>query len=130
MHSYPTEGMHNKIITVGTHKDMEYCCSETRAEKNEMLVNLLYPLFPDDLVLFGDAMEPIFPLNTLKEVVIPLRQAIESSAPDPVDIPLRWYLLELILRRLSSRLGGKVLSRVECCEVAYKLGFSDDAALV
>jgi len=30
MHSFPTEGMHNKIITVGTHRDMEGCCSETR----------------------------------------------------------------------------------------------------
>ena len=101
MHSYPTEGMHNKIITVGTHRDMEDRCSETRAEKNEMLFNLLHALFPDDLVLCGDAMEPIFPLNTKdpdeddQKVAMSLRQAIESSAPDPVDIPLWWYLLEL-----------------------------------
>jgi len=138
MHSFPTEGMHNKIITVGTHRDMEDCCSETRAEKNEMLFNLLQPLFPDDLALFGDTLEPIFPLNTKnpdeddKKVAMTLRQAIESSAPDPVDIPLWWYLFELALRRLASQLGREVLSRKECLGLAHKLGFSDeefDAAL-
>ena len=138
MHSFPTEGMHNKIIAVGTHRDMEDCCSETRVEKNKMLFNLLHPLFPDDLALFGDTLEPIFPLNTKnpdeddKKVAMTLRQAIESSAPDPVDIPLWWYLLELGLRRLTSQLGRQVLSRIECLDVAHKLGFSDeefDAAL-
>ena len=138
MHSYPTEGMHNKIITVGTHRDMEDRCSETRAEKNEMIFNLLHTLFPDDLVLCGDAMEPIFPLNTKdpdeddQKVALTVRQGIESSAPDPVDIPLWWYLLELILQRLASQLGRTVLSRKECLHVAHELGFSDkefDAAL-
>ena len=138
MHSYPTEGMHNKIITVGTHRDMEDRCSETRAEKNEMLFNLLHTLFPDDLVLCGDAMEPIFPLNTKdpdeddQKVALTVRQGIESSAPDPVDIPLWWYLLELILQRLTSQLGRTVLSRKECLHVAHELGFPDkefDAAL-
>ena len=138
MHSFPTEGMHNKIITVGTHRDMEDGCSETRAEKNEMLFNLLHPLFPDDLTLFGDALEPIFPLNTKnpdeddRKVAMTLRQAIESSAPDPVDIPLWWYLFELALRRLASQLDREVLSRKECLDLAHKLGFSDkefDAAL-
>ena len=138
MHSYPTEGMHNKIITVGTHRDMEDRCSETRAEKNEMLFNLLHTLFPDDLVLCGDAMEPIFPLNTKnpdeddQKVALTVRQGIESSAPDPVDIPLWWYLLEIILQRLASQLGRTVLSRKECLHVAHELGFSDkefDAAL-
>ena len=138
MHSYPTEGMHNKIITVGTHRDMEDRCSETRAEKNEMLFNLLHALFPDDLVLCGAAMEPIFPLNTKdpdeddQKVALTVRQGIESSAPDPVDIPLWWYLLELILQRLVSQLGRTVLSRKECLHIAHELGFSDeefDAAL-
>jgi len=138
IHSNPTKGKHNKIIAVGTHKDKEKQCRETRAKKNEMLFDLLKPLFPDDLVLFGKAMELIFPVNTKNpdkhdnEVAVLLRRAIESSAPDPIDIPLWWYLLELALQRLAGQLDRKVLSRKECLDVAHQLGFSDkefDAAL-
>ena len=95
---------------------MEKECSETRAEKNETLFNLLHPLFPKDLILYGDAMEPIFPLNAKepdeedKRVAQLLREAIESSGPGPVELPLWWYFLEIALGRLAAMLGRRVLS--------------------
>ena len=139
MHSHPTEGKHPKIMIACTHRDMEKECSETRAEKNETLFNILHPLFPDDLVLYGAALnEPIFPLNAKepdeedKSVARLLRQAIESSSPGPEELPLWWYFLEIALGRLAAMLGRRVLSRNECLSVAHSLRFSEeefDAAL-
>ena len=138
LHSHPTEGKHSNIMVAGTFRDKESDCHETRAEKDEMLFNLLHPHFPDDLVLYGETMKPIFPLNTKhpdkddQRVAQLLREAIERSAPDPVNIPIAWYLLELALRRLAALLRRRVLSRKECLLIAEQLGFSEsecDAAL-
>ena len=139
MHSHPTEGKHPKIMVACTHRDMEDKCSETRAEKNETLFNLLHPLFPDDLVLYKAALnEPIFPLNAKepdeedKRVAQLLLKAIESSSPDPKKLPLWWYFLEIALGRLAAMLGKRVLSRNECLSIAHNLSFSEeefDAAL-
>ena len=132
MHSHPTDGKHPNIMVACTHRDMEGKCSETRAEKNKTLFNLLHPLFPNDLVLYGDAMEPIFPLNAKepdeedKRVAKLLRQAIESSAPDPVELPLWWYFLEIALARLATMLGRRILSRKECLSVAHNLRFPEE----
>ena len=133
MHSHPTEGKHPKIMVACTHRDMEDKCSETRAKKNETLFNLLHPLFPDDLVLYRAALnEPIFPLNAKepdeedKRVARILRQAIESSSPNPEELPLWWYFLEIALGRLAAMLGKRVLSRNECLRIAHHLRFPDE----
>ena len=132
LHSHRTEGKHSNIMVAGTFRDKESECSETRAEKNEMIFNLLHPHFPDDLVLYGEAMEAIFPLNTKKpnkddqRVAQLLREAIERSAPDPVKVPIAWYLLELALRRLAALLSRRVLSRKECLVIAQQLDFSEE----
>ena len=132
LHSHPTEGKHSNLMVAGTFRDKEMECSETRAEKNEMIFNLLHPHFPNDLVLYGDTMEPIFPLNTKdpdeddQRVAELLRQAIERSAPDPVKVPISWYLLELALRKLAALLSRRVLSRKECLVIARQLDFSEE----
>ena len=132
LHSHPTEGKRSNIMVAGTFRDKESDCHETRAKKNEMLFNLLHPHFPNDLVLYEETMKPIFPLNTKhpdeddQRVAQLLREAIERSAPDPVRIPIAWYLLELALRRLAALLSRKVLSRNECLVIARQLGFSKE----
>ena len=131
LHSHPTEGKSSNIMVAGTFRDKESECSETRAEKNEMIFNLLHPHFPNELVLYGEAMEPIFPLNTQhpdkddQRVAQLLREAIERSAPDPVKVPISWYLLELALRRLAALLSRRVLSRKECLVIARQLDISE-----
>ena len=135
LQSQPTEGRNSMIAIVGTHKDKEHeCLSETRAEKNKTLFDLLHPAFPDDLVLYNKGLnEPIFPVNTKdpgeeeRQTATVLRQAIESSAPDPVRIPIMWYILELLLRRLASILGRRVLGTKECVDIAHKLNISTEA---
>ena len=132
LHSHPTEGKHSNIMVAGTFRDKEKKCRETRAKKNKIIFNLLHPHFPDDLVLYGAPRELIFPLNTKhpdkddQRVAQLLREAIERSAPDPVKIPISWYLLELALRRLAALLRRRVLSRKECLSIAQQLGFSEN----
>ena len=41
----------SKLVMVGTHRDLEHQCSETREEKNQMLRELLYK-FEQSLILF------------------------------------------------------------------------------
>ena len=132
LHSHPTEGKVSNIMVAGTFRDKESECSETRAEKDQMLFNLLHPHFPNELVLYGETMKPIFPLNTQhpdeddQRVAQLLREAIECSAPDPVKVPISWYLLELALRRLAALLERRVLSRKECLVIARQLDFSEE----
>ena len=131
LHSHPTKGKFPKIMLACTHRDMEEKCSQERAENNQTLFKLLHPLFRKDLILYGDAMEPIFPLNTKepdeedRRVAKLLRQAIESSASDPVKIPLWWYFLEISLGRLAAVLGRRILSRNECLGIAHNFRFSE-----
>ena len=49
IHSLPStgEGKHSKTLVVGTHRDLESACSETRVEKNRKLVDMLLPILQD-----------------------------------------------------------------------------------
>ena len=135
LQSQPTDGRNSMIAVVGTHRDKEHeCLSETRAEKNKTLFDLLHPAFPDDLVLYNRGLnQPIFPVNTKepgeedRRIAEILRQVIESSAPPKVRIPIVWYILELLLRRMASLLVRKVLSTKECLDVAHSLKISTGA---
>ena len=68
IHSRPStgEGKHSKTLVVGTHRDLESACSETRVEKNRTLAKMLKPILQDELVLYSPRLqdpEVIFPIN-------------------------------------------------------------------
>ncbi len=44
-----------------------------------------------------------------------------------INIPIRWYVLEMSLKEVSSRLNRKVLSKQECLEVAKQIHIEKDA---
>ena len=54
IHSQPStgEGKHSKTLVVGTHRDLESACSETRVEKNRKLVDMLTPSLQDQVVFY------------------------------------------------------------------------------
>ena len=69
IHSRPSigEGKHSKTLIVGTHRDLESACSETRIEKNRKLVDMLMPILQDELVLYCPRLqdpEVIFPKDS------------------------------------------------------------------
>ena len=124
-----------RIAVVGTHRDMESLCEgETREEKNQKLLDLLRPRFGDSLIFYDKLKELIYPINAKspsqedKAVAGELREAtIRSSAPKPVQIPLPWFVLEQVLRKLAKERGTGVMHIDGCREVASRLRIKSNA---
>ena len=126
-----------KLFVVGTHQDLEHQCqTETRAGKNEKLLKLLQPQLGTNLEVYktGDHVELIFPVNSKtpkerdKKVAEQFRRAVHNLArsKEKVDIPLYWFLLELLLHQLAANSG--ILSFEGCKEEAIRqLNISEEA---
>ena len=128
----------SKIIVVGTHRDLASDCDETPKQKNEKFATIASPNFKDDVVYCNEGLEEIvFQLNTKnpdsddKNEARKIRTCIEKGAKQH-EIPIWWFVLQLILEALAIKLGREVLSKEECLHVSDSLGFSEgelDAAL-
>ena len=136
-----TKGECSKIMIVGTHRDEEHLCTtETREEKNKKLEKLLLPMFQEEVVYYNLAKnEVIFPVNAKNPEELDKSTArdiqsvvLTKCMPDPIDVPLQYYSLEIILEEVSLSLDRGVLSKEECLRAADKLFFNEhtlDAAL-
>ena len=124
----------SRIMVVGTHLDEESkCTTESREEKNKKLEKLLLPMFKNEVMYYGDKF--IFPVNAKnpgdheKDMVKLIQHDILTKcSPEPIDIPLQYYGLELLLEES----GRGVLSKEECLQAALDLHFDKhtlDAAL-
>ena len=128
----------SKIITVGSHRDLIAECEETPEEKNKKFVTIASPHFTDDVLYRDEGMkEVIFKVNTIDPTVddekeaSKIRAVIEESAVEH-EIPIWWFILQLILEALARKLNRNVLSKSECIHVSSSFGFSEgqlDAAL-
>ena len=126
-----SQDAHPQIITVGTHRDTESKCSESRQEKNQQLQALLDP--NHFRVLYnGQGMdELIFAVNSLspedvdRHVAQVLRNEIISQlSPRLVKQPIAWLGLEIVLQRTSH---DGLLSFVECQVSAKRFCIEGDA---
>ena len=128
-----------KILVIGTHRDKQSECTESLEEKNKILSKLLKPL-ADDVIYSNFAQgDLIFPLNAQlpdefdHKVAEEIRTLImRQCSPQPDEIPLGWYALQLKLREIAESLRREVISREECLAVAHKLHMDEkslDAAL-
>ena len=137
IHSRPStgEGKHSKTLVVGTHRDLESTCSETRVEKNRKLVDMLMPILQDELVLYCPRLqnpEVIFPINAQTpgeqdhQVCALIRMQVEDKqcAPPPYKIPIGWFLLEQDIIKSSK---GGVISKKQCISIASLLNIDAEA---
>ena len=123
------------IAVLGTHKDLESLCEEeTREEKNQQLLDLLQPRFGDRLIFYDRLKELIYPVNARnpsqedRAVAGDLREAtIRSSAPKPVQIPLPWFMLEQLLRKVAKERGTGIMHIDECRKTASSLHIKPSA---
>ena len=134
-HSSP-EAPDSKLVIVGTHRDLEKECPETRNEKNENLLSVLSPAFDRSLVFHGQQLnEVIFPVNAKApepedfEVAKQLRAEIlrATSHMPHKKTPVSWFILEQMIHRIARILGRSVLSRGECMQIARYLHLSEEA---
>ena len=102
------EGKHSRLFVIGTHRHHE---SESRVQKNKILVSMLKPL-QDQLVHYHLGAEVIFPINAKspteqdQQVCAMIRQVVEDrkSAPPTYKIPIGWFLLEQDIIKLTAAL--------------------------
>ena len=139
-HSLPCtieDGKCPKLITIGTHRDLEdQCTSETRAEKNEKLRNILIPspeLAPEsNAVFYGQTgAEVIFPLNCKtpteddQKVASELRKAITNLKPPSRPIPYQWLGFELDVEEAAGARG--LLSLDNCRPIAQQFFITENS---
>ena len=136
-----TKGECSKIMIVGTHRDEEHLCTtETREEKNKKLAELLLPMFQEEVIYYNlPENELIFPVNAKnpnefdKGTARDIQSVVLTECmPDPIDVPLQYFSLEIVLEEVSLSLGRGILSKEECLRAADKLYFDEhklDAAL-
>ena len=132
------KGKRSKIVAVGTHKDLANECEETREAKNKKLAAIISPHYEKDVLFCGDDLKDvIFQVNTIdpkvddQKTASKIRESVEKCATDH-EIPIWWFILELILEALAHKQGREVLSKEECIHVSNALGFTEeqlDAAL-
>ena len=122
----------SRIMIVGTHLDLEHeCKGETREEKERKLMKLLKPEFRKKAVYYDlSTKKYIFPLNAKNpqsedKILIKSIQDIVTTecSPEPVNVPLQYFALEIVLEDVSQKLGRGVLSIEECLEAAAGLHF-------
>ena len=126
------EGKCSKVVLVGTHRDLECLCSESRAKKNHKLIHMLKPVLQDQLVYYRPFSEVIFPVNAKKadkqdhEVCALIRKQVEDKkcAPPPYKVPIGWFLLE---RDITKSAKGGVISRKDCQAIADILNIDAQA---
>ena len=122
------------IVFVGTYKDKEDECMETREKKCQKIVKMLRDLLVQDdiLVKCNGIHDFIFPLNASHpteedcQVAIQLRKIITEKVGTVVNsIPEPTFRLFLALQQQMKSLNKYVVRWSECFAIAQKLHFSE-----
>lgn len=124
------------LVVIGTHRDQAATCEETVDQKNKKFEDIVSspPHFKKHTLYSDSSMSKvIFELNTInpepkdKEIAQKIRDRVEKLAreQEKVQIPIRWYILKMILEELASKLKRKALRKQECEEVASSLGLGE-----
>ena len=125
-----------KIMIIATHLDREKESSETREQKNTTILKLLLPTLAKQIVYRNvDTKDVLYTLNGKtpgdheKVTIEQIRDVLLSrDSIQPVDIPLKWFALEILLEELSRTLKQRILHREDCFSAAVeKLHFEDEA---
>ena len=140
--SYYNKGECPKILVIGTHMDLELMSKESQEVKNVKLLKILLPMLGKH-ILYHDVgtKKVMFPLNAIdtsrhseRFIFDQIRERLFTETSIPVvEVPLRWFALEILVEEMMETLKRGVLSREECFTAAHeKLYFCEsefDAAI-
>ena len=130
------------LACIGTHKDAENVCESQIKEKSASL----YEMLPEAIrsrALFGNLCcaeeDFVVAIDTQaldsehskerSESTRVIRDLIQQHTCEKIKVPVWWYILEIILEKLSRTDLGKVLSLDQCRTVATALKFHEDALI-
>ena len=137
MQTCSVDGEKPNLFFLGTFLDKLQESSETLEEKNEKLLKLLSSGFHDQLVFYDEAKNQLIfavdakhPGAQEEEAAKLIRAVVERSPSRKIKVPIGWYVLEIVLEKLTHHFGRKVLSKKECLEAAQQLGFREVALTV
>ncbi|XP_064402940.1 uncharacterized protein LOC135348600 isoform X3 [Halichondria panicea] len=131
-----------KLICIGTHKDHQSECKETLSDKNKTLLNFAdkEDCIKKSTMFFNlRKTDVIFPVDCKhcdsdsKDVAQTIRAYIHKLSQNlninnEVLVPLWWFVLEIIVEKVSNDENRQVLSKTECVEIAKALhNFHEDA---
>ena len=135
--AFISQGSHSKqfkFLFIGTHRDLlKDCKGETLRDKNIKLRKIVRSFnIHDRHVAYSNPIrrDLIFAINAKDpspedwEVIEEVRKEIaESSNVDPIDIPVRWFAIELALMRYAKETQHAVLTEEACFDLVK--GYSD-----
>ncbi|XP_064407321.1 uncharacterized protein LOC135352082 isoform X2 [Halichondria panicea] len=126
-----------KLVCIGTHKDHQSECKETLSDKNKTLFNFTQKDCIKNLTLFFKCRKKdvIFPVNCKKcdpdskKVAKTIREYVHKLSQNlKIKVPFWWFVLEIIVEKVSNDEKRKVLSKTECEQIAKALhNFHEDA---
>ena len=95
-----------RFVFVGTHRDLEDMCTESREEKNRKLKDMVKSFGLEDSVIYQDQHELIFALNAKEPEDVDHQRAdelvdlmMDASGADSITIPVSYYGVELTLKQ-------------------------------
>ena len=126
-----------KFLFIGTHRDLlKDCKDETLRDKNTKLRKIVGSFNMNDHVVYSNVAgsDLIFPINAKYPseqdwaVIEKVKKVIaESSNVPSIDIPLRWFAMELALLRYTKESNRAVLTEKECFDLLRHRGYSNKA---
>ena len=140
MHSHgASSGCHPpQIIIVGTHADKmsKSDLHKVLKQANEKILKILLSSLLSEQIIYSNLNEVVFPVNAadpgrweehivkdIREIVLGNKSIIKS-----VDIPLKWFGLEVLLEEMAQTFERGSLSKKECLAAAKdKLFFEEDS---
>ena len=124
-----------KFLFLGTHRDLiEESKGESLEDKNLRLRKIIRSFKMNEHVIYSNAdNDPIFAIDAKNpgdkdwEMIKLVRKVIvESSDVPSLEIPIRWFAMELALLRYVKETKKAVLSEDECFQMVERYSKQDD----
>ena len=133
--SQSRENSQIKFLIVGTHRDLEHKCSETREEKERKLLDMVNSFLGNSAVFVDHECEKlIFAVNAENpnEADYEMGQRIlevvmDKDGAETISIPLKFHLLEETLKAMSTT--GQIAFKISDILQNVKKYFSNEMSL-
>ena len=129
--SQAEKGKHVKFLFIGTHNDCIGECDESIEEKNAKLREIVCSFNMEANVIYN-GLNFIFPINAKTpgvedwEVMKQVRRRLVKCADvPPIQIPLRWFMMDLALQRFVLEAKQAVLTESKSWELVANYHFDE-----
>ena len=130
-------GNNAMLIFFGTHRDLEHeCPEEDREKKNKILLSIIPLEMRSKIIYYRSSFDDLlFPINAKnpkdadEKILGDLRALMirELQKLPRVEVPLRYFSLEMLFQRMAKYQGKAVLSFDECFKEAAAYCFTRES---